>query len=126
MHRRLTYLFIIVILLAACSSPATASHEQPSLVSSDTPLTIFSPTPAPTGTHVPTRDSTATFNPTLTATSDLHNPGVPNFDQFVQIQTYGQTLEKAVGVSLSEIRVDALAYSPDGRYLAVGGCNGTC
>ncbi len=125
MRGRWTFLFIITILLTACGTPAATSQQQQqptSVVPGDTPVAVSSSTPAPTATPTPTPAPTLT--PTPTATPALLNMGRGNFDQFVQVQTFRQVLETATGKDLSDLRIDALAYSPDGRFMAVGGCTG--
>ena len=122
MRQTLVSLFIISILLTACSASAAtptatsqAGSTQPAIVApSDTPTAASSPTPAPS----------ATPNATPTPAAIPANFGPDNFHQFVQVQTYRVSIETAVGKNIFDMRLDAIAYSPDGRYVAVGGCTG--
>lgn len=122
MRKMLALLFISSVLLTACGAPAAvptaaplgtspAAATQPATVApSDTPTVAAPPTPAPSAT------------PTPAATPVNFGPN--NFHQFVQVQTYRVSIETAVGKSIFDMRLDAIAYSPDGRYVAVGGCTG--
>ena len=118
MRTSLASLFIITILLTACGTPAAAPATQPQATSTQTATMAPSATPTPTAS--PTTAPTATPTPTAIPT-DFRSD---NFNQFVQIQTYRASIEKAVGEDITAMRLDAIAYSLDGRYVAVGGCTG--
>jgi WD40 repeat protein len=47
-----------------------------------------------------------------------------NHAQFVRVQSYAKALEGFLGETLFDLRMDAMAYSPDGRYVAIAGCTG--
>jgi hypothetical protein len=114
MRTSLAYLFIITILLTACGAPAPTSQAGPTqpivVAPGDTPTTAASPTLSPSATPTPT-PVPIDFRP-------------DNYQQFVQVQTYRRTIEAATGKDISDLRLDAIAFSPDGRYFAVGGCTG--
>jgi WD40 repeat protein len=80
-----------------------------------------SPTPSPTimPSSTPTR-----MNPTSSpeATKTPANLGPENFSQFVQIQAYSSAVGATLGGDIFDMRLNAVAYSPDGRYVALGGC----
>lgn len=122
MRRIMVLLFIALVLLTSCGTPAAvpaatsqAGSTQPAAVApSDTPTAASSPTPAPSTTP----------SATLTPTAIPANFGPDNFHQFVQVQTYRATIETAVGKNIFDMHLNAVVYSPDGRYVAVGGCTG--
>jgi WD40 repeat protein len=113
---------VIIILLSACGV-ATPTLE--TSVASRTP-------PVPQVTASPLSAVPTRIEPTMLPTASPGPEVIPtpaylsadNFSQFVQVQTYRLTLEKAVGKDIFDFRQDAIAYSPDGRYFAVGGCTG--
>lgn len=75
---------------------------------SDTPPTTFSTT------------LVTSANPTSVAIPTTF--GLDNFNQFVQVQMYRLSIETVLGRSIFDMPLDAVAYSPDGCYLTVGGC----
>jgi WD40 repeat protein len=58
------------------------------------------------------------------------NFGPGNFSDFVQVTAYAPAIEARLGRSMLDMRVDAEVLSPDGRYVAIGGCtvnkSGSC
>ena len=118
MRTSLTSLFIITILLTACGTPAAAPATQ--IQATSTQAATMAPSATPTPTASPTQAPSATPTPTAIPS----NFGPDNFNQFVQVQTYRASIEKAVGMDITDMRLDAIAYSLDGRYVAVGGCTG--
>jgi WD40 repeat protein len=117
MRTNLTSLFIITVLLTACGTPAAAPAT---FQATSTQAVFMAPSDTPTAAASPTQAASPTYTPTPIPT----NFGFDNFHQFVQVQSYRTTLETAVGMNITDMRMDAIAYSPDGRYIAVGGCTG--
>jgi hypothetical protein len=106
---------LLLLLLTACGSslsPAAATlppaaSPQPSvpvMIRATDTLTLREPSATPSAAPTPAF------------------LGAENFSQFVQVQAYSPAVEKALGKSLPDMRVDAVAYSPDGHSVALGGC----
>ena len=125
MKNNLLLLGLITLLITGCASPAavpqTNQKDTPVPNSSATTVTtvqiIPSDTIAPTQTQLPS----TTAIPSPTATSP---PGISkdNFSDFAVSIQYLAGLKKAVKGLNDDLVVDGLAISPDGRYIAVGGC----
>ena len=122
MRRIYTLLFMASFLLTACGARPAAPMVTPA------PANVNTPTdPPPTQVvSVPDNTPSAAFTPTVAPTSVPIpvNFGPDNFRKFVQVQTYRISIETALNMSISDLRLDAVASSPDGRYFAVGGCTG--
>ena len=123
MRKSLAYLFIITILLTACGTPAASAPVATSPVDYIQPAS-FAPTDTSTVAASPTQVSSVTPSGTPTPTAIPTNFGPDNYQQFVQVQTYRRTIEAAAGKDITDLRLAAIAFSPDGRYFAVGGCTG--
>ena len=122
MRTGLTYIFILTILLASCGTPSV-----PPVATSRIGVTAaasFAPTDTFTVAASPTQVSSVTPSGTPTPTAIPTNFGSDNYHQFVQVQDYRHTIEATVGESLTEMYLSVMVYSPDGRYVAVGGCTG--
>jgi WD40 repeat protein len=108
----ITMALVLVNLLSACGVPTpTQESLLPSQANPTETLAI------PTSTVMVMEPSS-----TPTATVTPQGFGAGNFSQFVQIQVYSKTIEDVFGLELLSMRVDDVAYSADGRYVAIGGC----
>ncbi len=77
------------------------------------------------GTENETETPTATpeLEPTPSPTPAPKNFNSDNFSQFVQLRSYySSELNQELEGDLLDMSMSALAYSPDGRYIALGGC----
>lgn len=105
---------LLTILPAACTSP---TPEQLPIV---TPrFTPEIPTPTITSTAV-VQTVTATPAPTAIPRDAI---GPDNLEQVQLLQEYWLIVATAAGVDPYEMGLSAVAASPQGRYLAVGGCS---
>lgn len=139
---RKRFCFVLVVLLAAslsCSLPAgpgpAATETALSTPPTEGPATE-TPTPAPTDT-VPPEPPTATLtpapmsSPSSTPTSTPSPTAVPvtglapgELDQLIELHEYSPAIVQAAGLGSDAgfPSLSAVDYSPDGRFLAVGGC----
>ena len=126
----LSLVLIILISVGCSSSPqpvVTQPVELPAGLESSTPkILVETPTNSPSPSSAPTINSTTA--PTITPIPDPTPPSTDfnaaNFSQFAQIQSYAKPLEQLLGKTIFSMSMDALAYSPDGRYIAISGCTG--
>ena len=131
MRKILVSLFFVVFLLAGCGLPVIPATPPggDSVAATGSPSPSF-PEATATSTATPTPSPTET--PTPTPISKVY--GVENFSSFVVLQAYWEVVENEIyeqfGLEAGSNRIDAWAYSPDGRYVAIGGCttisNATC
>jgi len=145
-NRLVLLLFVTVLLAIACAGPA-ATQVPPSL----SPTATSPVTPFPTSSPAP--EITPSAVPTIVPTSSPTNPPLPtgtsapmgiepnNLDSLAQLHTFspfninsllgllskggtGGTNLSDLQPSLSPPSYVAIAYSPDGKTLALGGCSG--
>jgi len=129
--KKISLLFGFVLLitgLAGCKGDPSIKGSQADTdsVSAVSPSPTVLPLPEPTGTPTPLPEPTATTLPSPTPTLEL-SFGRENYNQFVQVKTFGRDLEEITKLDSTELRLDALAYSQDGRFVALAVCtyNGT-
>jgi Tol biopolymer transport system component len=111
MIKIISSVIFLTILLSACSTPAGMGTAQ--VVETGVASGRFSPTPKAT----PTLEMTATPEIQVKPFS-LRD----NFADLAVVNDYTLAVEKLAGKS--GLAIDASAYSPDGRYVAYGGCTG--
>ena len=114
---------ILLIFAVACSprSDQTTSEGQGSSAENAVDPTQGNPAGLATETAIPTPIPELT--PTPSPTPAPINFNADNFSQFVQLRSYYTAeINQALGGDLLEMSMSALAYSPDGRYIALGGC----
>jgi dipeptidyl aminopeptidase/acylaminoacyl peptidase len=105
---------LLAILLSACGAgTALPQTAQP---------TLALPASSATGVPATAAPTQAESTPSLTPLAIPAGFGSDNFQQFVRVQTYRTSIEAATGRKLSDMRLDVVAYSLDGRFVAVGGC----
>lgn len=133
MRRTNLFLSLVLIMLISvgCSSSPQPVGTLPvemtgDLESSPPKILLETPTISPSPSSDPATTSTTT--PTIPLPPDPTPPptdfNAENFSQFAQIQSYAKPLEQLLGKTIFSMSLDALAYSPDGRYIAIGGCTG--
>lgn len=123
------FLVLTILISVGCTSDPQPAATQPaeltagvgSSISTASPETpTSSPTPPLAATTTPNIPTTSTPPPEPTLPPTDFN--VENFSQFAQIQSYAKPLEQLLGKTIFSMYMSALAYSPDGRYIAIGGC----
>ena len=122
-----TFLFLglITLLITGCASPAAVpqSSRLDTVIADSFSTTASTTQVNPSATIAPThtQSPSATPLPSPTATPP---PGISkdNFSDFAVTIQYLAGLKKAVKGLNDDLVVDNLAISPDGRYIAVGGC----
>ncbi len=122
-----TFLFLglITLLITGCASPAVvpqSSQQNTAItVSSSTTTSTIQVTPSATIAPTQTQSPSATPIPSPTATPP---PGISkdNFSEFAVTTQYLPGLRKAVKDLKDDFVFNGLDISPDGRYIAVGGC----
>lgn len=106
--------FCLLVTLSSCTSP---TPDQLPIVTP--PFTPEIPTPTETSTGiVPTATASA---PPTPIPRDAISPD--NVEQVQLLHEYWQTVANVAGVDPYEMDISAIAASPQGRYLAVGGCS---
>lgn len=133
---RLTLSVLLTILILVGCSPVPQPAATQSVVFTETggsstsvtlletPTSSASPSSAPTTIPTNTPSNTPTSTPAPDPAPPAKDFNAENFNQFAQIQSYAKPLETLLGKSIFSMYISALAYSPDGRYLAIGGCTG--
>ena len=122
-----TFLFLglITLLITGCASPAAVPQSsQPNTaipVSSPSTANIIQINPSATIAPTQTQSPSATPLPSPTATPP---PGISkdNYSDFAITTQYLAGLKKAVKDLKDDYVLNGLDISPDGRYIAVGGC----
>ena len=121
MKNTLLFLGLITLLLTGCtSSPALDQAPQPETPnppsSPVTEMNVQTATLSPSETPMP--------SPTPLPSPTAPPPGISgdNFEEFVVTTQYLSGLRKAVPGLKDGFVLDSLASSPDGRYIAIGGC----
>jgi dipeptidyl aminopeptidase/acylaminoacyl peptidase len=111
MKKLLPGLLLVIMLLSACSTPY-ATGPVGGTATGATGVTI-----QPEVQSTPTAEITAT-------------PGIPepqpisrnNFNELANNINYTTKVGELAGKSYAELAISIVAYSPDGRYVAFGGC----
>ena len=122
-----TYLLLglITLLISGCASPAAVPQASqpntpiPTSISTTASTIKISTSATIAPTQTPSPSDTPTPLPTATPP-----PGISkdNFTEFAVTTQYLDGLKKAVKDLKDDLVVDGLAISPNGRYIAVGGC----
>lgn len=124
------YFIVLAVILQACSSPAPVPPSPEAVSTATEPPTQQFVETSPTTKSVELSPATAPVEPSATpavskppATAVI-NAG--NFKQIAQVQAYYGVVENAVaedfGADPFQMSRDSWTYSPDGKYLAIGGC----
>ncbi len=104
-------LFLVIVLLSACSSPSVAGPVEKTVTIATSNLL------QPVAEATPTLEVTSTPGIIIPQPIDRNN-----FGDLARNIAYTDKIGELAGKSYAELAIDIVAYSPDGRYVAFGGC----
>jgi WD40 repeat protein len=121
--RKTLILFLFLCLLTTSCGLSSSKPQLPAQPVTAAMTATLSPTQTATTTPTATLTPTPTNTSTPTATPTPAGIGVGNFDEFVVIRDFSYDISPILeSAGSGGFIITASAYSPDGRYVAVGGC----
>ena len=111
MKKILPGLFLVMMLISACSSPSAGGSVEKTV------------TGATGDTLQPVAEATPTLEMTATPGIIIPQPiNRNNFGELANNISYTTSVGELAGKPYAELAISIVAYSPDGRYVAFGGC----
>jgi WD40 repeat protein len=111
MKKLISGLILIAILITACTAPSATGPVERTV------------TGATGDTLQPVAEVTPTLHVTVTPGTIIPQPiSRNNFSELANNINYTAKIGELAGKSYAELAISIVAYSPDGRYVAFGGC----